>query len=111
MASNQVADPATPNRLPHLVDRPLLELGQLFRAHFHVRSGAMGHDGYQQNPAATEIPLAATGKRYDFARGQFYALDSNAVINTNQSAFSGAHSDIRRPEVLWAVACAAGLHG
>jgi pimeloyl-ACP methyl ester carboxylesterase len=75
------------------------------------RWGAMGHDGYQQNPAATEIPLAATGKPYDFARGQFYALDSNAVINTNQSAFSGAHSDIRHPEVLWAVASAAGLHG
>lgn len=42
----------------------------------------MGHDGYQQNPTATEIPLAPTGKPYDLAQGQFYALDSNAVINT-----------------------------
>jgi hypothetical protein len=75
------------------------------------RWGAMGHDGYQQSPAAIEILLAPPGKPYDLARGQFYALDSNAVINTNQSAFSGAHSDIRHPEVLWAVACAAGLHG
>ena len=72
------------------------------------RWGAMGHDGYQQSPAATEIPLAPTGKPYNLARGGFYALDSNAIINTNQSAFSGAHSDIRHPEVLWAVVCAAG---
>ena len=48
---------------------------------------------------------------YDFAPGQFYALDANAVINANQSAFSGAHSDIRHPEVLWAVASAANLAG
>ena len=35
---------------------------------------------------------APTGKPYNLARGGFYALDSNAIINTNQSAFSGAHS-------------------
>lgn len=75
------------------------------------RWGGMGHDGYQQQPAPNTISLAPTGQSYDFAPGQFYALDSNAVINTNQSAFSGAHSDIRHPEVLWAVACASGLAG
>jgi hypothetical protein len=73
------------------------------------RWGAMGHDGYQQQPPSTAIPLAPTGHTYDFAPGQFYTLDANAVINANQSAFSGAHSDIRHPEVLWAVVCAAGL--
>jgi hypothetical protein len=49
------------------------------------------------------------GKPYDFAPGKFYALDSNAVIKENQSQFSGAHSDIRHPEVAWAVVSAAGL--
>lgn len=74
------------------------------------RWGAIGHDGYQQQPDPIEIPLAPTGKPYDFIPGQFYKLDANAIINTNQSAFSGAHSDIRHPEVLWAVICAAGLN-
>jgi hypothetical protein len=73
------------------------------------RWGAMGHDGYQQAPAPAITTLADTGKPYDFTPGQFYALDANAVINTIQSAFSGAHSDIRHPEVLWAVVSAARL--
>lgn len=73
------------------------------------RWGAMGHDGYQQEPAATALPLAEPGKPYDFAPGEFYALDANAVIKANQSNFSGAHSDVRHPEVLWAVVSAAGL--
>jgi hypothetical protein len=73
------------------------------------RWGAMGHDGYQQEPSPTATLLAPAGKPYDFAPGQFYALDSNAVIAANQSTFSGAHSDIRHPEVLWAVTSAANL--
>lgn len=73
------------------------------------RWGAMGHDGYQQDPPATAAVLAESGKPYDFAPGEFYALDSNAVIKALQSEFSGAHSDIRHPEVLWAVVSAAGL--
>lgn len=73
------------------------------------RWGAMGHDGYQQAPTPTVTPLVETGKPYGFTPGQFYALDANAVINTIQSAFSGAHSDIRHPEVLWAVVSAARL--
>jgi hypothetical protein len=71
------------------------------------RWGAMGHDGYQNDPAASVITLADAGKPYNFAPGKFYALDSNAVIAANQSAFSGAHSDIRHPQILWAVAEAA----
>jgi hypothetical protein len=73
------------------------------------RWGAMGHDGYQQDPAPTAGVLAEQGKPYDFAPGEFYTLDSNAVIKAAQSDFSGAHSDIRHPEVLWAVVSAAGL--
>jgi hypothetical protein len=57
------------------------------------------------------VPMAPQGKPYDFQTGQFYSLDSNSVICANQSAFSGAHSDIQHPEVLWAVLSAAGLTG
>jgi hypothetical protein len=70
----------------------------------------VGRDGYQQQPAATVTTLAAKGQPYTFAPGQFYALDANAVIKANQSQFSGAHSDIRHPEVLWAILCASGLN-
>ena len=73
------------------------------------RWGAMGHDGYQQNPGAVTVPLAAPGKPYSFAPGTFYALDANNVIKTMQSDFSGAHSDIQHPEVLWAVVSAANI--
>ncbi|MEZ0363966.1 serine/threonine protein kinase [Mycobacterium sp. pUA109] len=72
------------------------------------RWGAMGHDGYQNNPAADVVALVDAGKPYDFVSGQFYALDANAVINANQSPFSGAHSDIRHPQIAWAIAAAAG---
>jgi hypothetical protein len=75
------------------------------------RWGAMGHDGYQQTPTPAAVVLQAQGKPYDFQSGTFYDLDANAVICANQSAFSGAHSDIRHPEVLWAVVSAAGLAG
>jgi hypothetical protein len=73
------------------------------------RWGAMGHDGYQQNPAPTRTLLAEPGSPYTFAPGEFYALDANAVIRAIQSLWSGAHSDIRHPEVTWAVVSAAGL--
>jgi hypothetical protein len=73
------------------------------------RWGGMGHDGYQQTPAPTPAVLAPAPKRYGFTTGGFYNLDANAVICANQSPFSGAHSDIQHPEVLWAVVSAAGL--
>jgi hypothetical protein len=75
------------------------------------RWGAMGHDGYQQTPTPTTVVMAAQGEPYDFQAGGFYSLDANAIICANQSAFSGAHSDIRHPEVLWAAVSAAGLAG
>lgn len=73
------------------------------------RWGAMGHDGYQNDPAAEAVQLAEPGIPYAFGSQRFYALDANAVVAANQSAFSGAHSDIRRPQITWAIATAAGL--
>ncbi|QZA08734.1 serine/threonine protein kinase [Mycolicibacter heraklionensis] len=73
------------------------------------RWGAMGHDGYQNDPAAYAVALADPGSPYDFAPHRFYALDANAVIAANESAFSGAHSDIKHPQVAWAIAAAAKL--
>jgi hypothetical protein len=74
----------------------------------NYRWGGMGHDGYQQD-GVTELKLAASGTPYSFAKGSFYRLDSNAIIAANQSPFSGAHSDIVHPEVVWATVSAAGL--
>lgn len=73
------------------------------------RWGGMGHDGYQQSGAANfvKLQLAAVGQPYDLQSGSFYALDANTVIKAMQSAFSGAHSDIQHPEVLWALASSA----
>jgi hypothetical protein len=68
--------------------------------------GGMGHDGYQQSPAGTRVKLAPQGTAYNFQPGTCYLLDSNAVISADQSPFSGAHSDIRHPEVVWPVAAA-----
>jgi hypothetical protein len=66
--------------------------------------GGMGHDGYQQPPpGGNGVPLAAQGAEYGFQPGQFYLLDANAVIKADQSQFSGAHSDIQHPEVIWPV--------
>jgi hypothetical protein len=73
------------------------------------RWGGMGHDGYQQTPTPTTAVLAPQGTPYGFKPGCFYSLDANSVIRAIQSPFSGAHSDIQHPEVLWAVVDAAGL--
>ena len=73
------------------------------------RWGGMGHDGYQQTPTPTTVTLAPQGTPYNFQSGGFYCLDANAVICAIQSPFSGAHSDIQHPQVLWAVVSAAGL--
>ena len=73
------------------------------------RWGGMGHDGYQQTPSPTTVVMAPQGQPYGFKTGCFYSLDANAIICANQSPFSGAHSDIRHPEVVWAVVAAAGL--
>ena len=83
------------------------------------RWGGMGHDAYQQ--ADTDaLTLLDAGSSYALDTGRFYQVDSNRVISANQSRFSGAHSDIRHPEVAWlaltattrcdAWQCAAGSH-
>jgi hypothetical protein len=69
--------------------------------------GGLGHDGYQQSPAGATVKLAPHGSAYYFRPGCYYLLDSNAVICADQSPFSGAHSDIRHPEVVWPVVDAA----
>jgi hypothetical protein len=71
--------------------------------------GGMGHDGFQQSPAGTTMPLQPPGSSYGFAPGRCYLLDANKVICANQSPISGAHSDIQHPEVAWAVVSAAAL--
>lgn len=69
--------------------------------------GGMGHDGFQQSPAGTTLQLQAQGFNYGFTTGGVYLLDANKIICKNLSAFSGAHSDIHHPEVMWAVLSAA----
>ncbi|MGO9081510.1 MAG: hypothetical protein ACLQDY_21130 [Streptosporangiaceae bacterium] len=71
--------------------------------------GGMGHDGFQQSPAGTTMPLQAQGQPYPFVTGGVYLLDANAVICADLSPFSGAHSDIQHPQVLWAVRSAASV--
>jgi hypothetical protein len=71
--------------------------------------GGMGHDGFQQSPAAATVPLQPQGFDYGFASGSCYLLDANRIICANQSPFSGAHSDIQHPEVVWAVRSAAAV--
>jgi hypothetical protein len=68
--------------------------------------GGVGRDDYQQSPAGTTVKLAPQDTAYNFQPGTYYLLDSNAVICADQSPFSGAHSDIRHPEVVWPVAAA-----
>jgi hypothetical protein len=66
--------------------------------------GAIGHDGYQQDPIGTTVTLGPCGTSYQFQPGSFYLLDANTVICADQSAFAGAHSDIQHAQVIWPVA-------
>ncbi len=74
------------------------------------RWGAMGHDGLQ-GLVPTDISMGPCGTEYDFRPGRQYRLDASSVIATNQSAMCGAHSDIVRPEVIWALVAASGGPG
>jgi hypothetical protein len=71
--------------------------------------GGMGHDGFQQSPPAVTVPLQPPGQQYGFEPDGVYLLDANKVICAMQSQFSGAHSDIKHPEVLWAILSAASV--
>ena len=70
------------------------------------RWGGMGADGYQ-GVIAHEIALPLNGAE-TFAPSAFHRVDANLVINdTSDSAFAGAHSDIRKPAVAALIAAAA----
>ncbi|MGI8667555.1 MAG: serine/threonine protein kinase [Jatrophihabitans sp.] len=69
------------------------------------RWAAMGQDGYQ-GLGSHRRTLAAAGVPYEFDRGGQYVLDASQVIAANQSAFGGAHSDIRHAAVLWPIVSA-----
>jgi hypothetical protein len=71
--------------------------------------GGMGHDGFQQSPAAETVELKPAAEPYGFQGGSCYLLDANKIIRANQSPVSGAHSDIIHPEVAWAIVSAAAL--
>ncbi|MEP7022925.1 MAG: serine/threonine protein kinase [Actinomycetota bacterium] len=71
--------------------------------------GGMGHDGFQQSSGSTTLELTVEGFEYGFTKGGVYRLDANNVINAMQSSFSGAHSDIQHPEMVWAVVSAAAV--
>ncbi|AUG75574.1 hypothetical protein CFP65_0617 [Kitasatospora sp. MMS16-BH015] len=70
------------------------------------RWGGMGHDGFQQD-GVTQFELQEAGTPYAFQPGHFHRLHADAVIAADQSPFSGAHSDIRHPQVLWPALAAA----
>jgi hypothetical protein len=78
-----------------------------------TRWDGMGADGFQAvQPSAQLSLLAGRPTAFDFRPGTFYRVDAGWVINdVDQSAFSGAHSDIRKQPVaeLAAAAAAAGV--
>jgi hypothetical protein len=73
-----------------------------------ARWGGMGSDGFQAVAPVDEVILLDPGESYSFKPARFYRINGSAVINnTGQSAFAGAHSDIRRPEIAWLAVSAA----
>lgn len=75
---------------------------------FNFRWGGMGHDGYQQD-GVVDGRLQEQGTAYQLEPGAFYRLNANDVISKSLSSFSEAHSDIRHPQVAWAMVSAAAL--
>lgn len=72
------------------------------------RWGGMGSDGFQGVSPARGFDLLPAGEAYPLEAGSFYRVNGSAVIaDTKQSPFSGAHSDIRHPQVAWLAAAAA----
>lgn len=62
------------------------------------RWGGMGSDGFQAVEPTVDLTLAADGPTAAPTAGAFHRVDAQAVIDdVSQSAFSGAHSDIRKP--------------
>jgi hypothetical protein len=59
------------------------------------RFGGIGRNGAQDTPEAQIGTLQAVGGPYAFAPGKLYNLNADEII--------GGHSDIRRPEVAYAI--------
>jgi hypothetical protein len=77
------------------------------------RWGGMGGDGFRGVNPRTPTSIKAAGDDYGLQPTGFYPIDSHTVIDdVSQSAFSGAHSDIRHDEVAWLIvsAAAASVH-
>ncbi len=65
--------------------------------------GAVGAFGIQgPGVDAENVMILGPERAYDFEPGKIYNIDSSAVINVG-GGFSGAHSDIAKPEVAHAV--------
>ncbi|MFD0409244.1 hypothetical protein [Kitasatospora sp. NPDC127116] len=77
------------------------------------RWDGMGADGYQAvAPTGDRVMPAEGGIDYAFVPGTFYRVNAAAVIdNVAGEPFSGAHSDIRKPQVAALAAAAAAAHG
>jgi hypothetical protein len=72
------------------------------------RWGGMGSDGFQRaRDPLHPVGLKDPGLDYGLAAGTFYSVNGARAIRRSLSAFSGAHSDIRHPEVAWVVVSAA----
>lgn len=76
------------------------------------RWDGMGADGFQAVTPLERLAMpAAGGTDYTFQPQTFYRVDAYWVINDDsQSAFSGAHSDIRKAAVAQLAAAAAAAH-
>jgi hypothetical protein len=73
-----------------------------------MRWGGFGADGYQAVEPLEKAQLLPDGTPYQLTPGQFYAYDASAIVaDVKQSSFSGAHSDIRHPEIAWLLVSAA----
>lgn len=71
----------------------------------------MGADGFRAVDPLVPMSLLAEGTVFNFHPNKFYRVDSAWVIDdVDQSAFSGAHSDIRKVPVAELIAAAAGAH-
>ncbi|WP_037064098.1 hypothetical protein [Pseudonocardia acaciae] len=77
-------------------------------AEFTTRWGGLGFDGFQQD-GVVDRELLPVGGGYEWRPRTLYRLDANKVINRDLGWLAGAHSDIRKPELAWAVVTAAGL--
>jgi hypothetical protein len=72
------------------------------------RWGGLGADGFRGVSPIAPTPIKAAGADYRLQPGGFYPIDSHTIIDdVSESAFAGAHSDIRHDEVAWLIVSAA----